>query len=172
MPRDDARSQEKPKRPSLARRATSMLPSIRNPLDFDGDGVVSRRDFIPHFLDRDGDGHFAFADMSHDMRTKAKKVANAYMRDKVEQMFVDIYLLRLKPGLTADRRMPWPLRKIIHEMVDDVWHMLRLELPKDRDIWATLSGEILGFVPSTAVDWVEERAQSHGEKPCLTTALA
>ena len=69
MPRDDARSQEKPKRPSLARRATSMLPSIRNPLDFDGDGVVSRSDFIPHFLDRDGDGHFAFADMSHDMRT-------------------------------------------------------------------------------------------------------
>ena len=67
MPRDDARSQEKPKRPSLARRATSMLPSIRNPLDFDGDGVVSRRDFIPHFLDRDGDGHLAFADMSHDM---------------------------------------------------------------------------------------------------------
>ena len=71
--------------------------------------------------------------MSHDVRTKAKKAANGYMRDKVEQMFVGMYLQRFKPGLTADRRMPWPLRKMIHEIVDDVWHMLRLELPKALD---------------------------------------
>ena len=95
MPRDDARSQEKPKRPSLARRATSMLPSIRNPLDFDGDGVVSRSDFIPHFLDRDGDGHFAFADMSHDMRTKAKKVAKGSFFDKSRE--------KIKPGASKGK---------------------------------------------------------------------
>ena len=39
-----------------------MLPSMRNPLDIDGDGVVSRSDFMPNFLDRDGDGHFGFGD--------------------------------------------------------------------------------------------------------------
>ena len=55
-------SQEKPKGQSLTRRATAMLPRMRNPLDVDGDGVVSRSDFVPNFLDRDGDGHFGFGD--------------------------------------------------------------------------------------------------------------
>ena len=44
-----------------------MLPSIRNPLDFDGDGVVSRSDFIPHFLDRDGDGTVVACGNSNDV---------------------------------------------------------------------------------------------------------
>ena len=55
-------SQEKPKGQSLTRRATAMLPRMRNPLDVDGDGVVSRSDFVPNFLDRDGDGRFGFGD--------------------------------------------------------------------------------------------------------------
>ena len=131
--------------------------SMRNPLDVDGDGVVSRSDFMPTFLDRDGDGHFGFGDMSHDVRTKAKKAANGYMRDKVEQMYVDIYLLRLKPGLTADRRMPWPLRKMIHEVVDDMWHMLRLELPKALD-------KMFGEGGEAAEEKAEEKAAALEKK--------
>ena len=88
----------------MAQRAMAIVPSmssIKAPLDANGDGVINRSDFVPRFLDRDGDGHISVLDMSHDVKIKAKKVGNAYMRDKVEQMFVDMYLQRLKPGLTA-----------------------------------------------------------------------
>ena len=69
--------------------------------DRNGDGSVGVSDFIPSFLDRDGDGRISRKDIMHDAKLKVRKVGNAYMRDKVEQMFVDLYLQKLKPNMTA-----------------------------------------------------------------------
>lgn len=41
---------------------------FRNPLDVNGDGVIDRKDFIPSFLDRDGDGHISIKDIKRTTR--------------------------------------------------------------------------------------------------------
>ena len=49
---------------------------------------------------------------------------------------------------------------------------MQLKLQKDKDVWASLSGEILGFVPTPAVEWLEDQQKNHGIRPCLSQALA
>lgn len=106
---------------------------FRNPLDLNGDGVVDSSDFIPSFLDRDGDGKISLNDSVYDVKMKARKHANDYMRAKVEQMYVDMYIQKLKPSITGDWRMPWMVRKLIHELTDEVWEQIRIELPRSLD---------------------------------------
>ena len=49
---------------------------------------------------------------------------------------------------------------------------MELKLQKDKDVWSTLSGEILGFVPTPAVEWLEDQQKNFGTRPCLSQALA
>ena len=49
---------------------------------------------------------------------------------------------------------------------------MKLKSQKDKDVWASLSGEILGFVPTPAVEWLEDQQKAHGTRPCLSQALA
>ena len=106
---------------------------IKRLLDRNGNGRIDHLDFVPSFLDRDHDGKISVKDAVHDIKKHAHKQAAAYMRNRIEEMFVTMYVNRLKPRLTPDRRMPWMLRHLIHEVANDVWEMVMVELPQNLD---------------------------------------
>ena len=105
------------------------LPAALRFLDRNGDGKIDRRDFLPRWLDRDGDGRISSSDALFDIKRKAHQA----MRSKVEEMFISIYVTRLKPQLTPDRRMPWVVRRLIHDVANDIWEIFLCELPDSLD---------------------------------------
>jgi len=77
-------------------------------------------------------------------RARAKSVAKAkggviggvqrraysFLQKKVSSKLHDMYCTKIKPSLAADRRMPWALRVAIHEVVDEVWEGVQLEVER------------------------------------------
>ena len=74
---------------------------------------------------------------SHVIFNPATLEATGFMKtiikDQLITLFEMLYLTRLKPTLTSDRYMPWPLRQLVHEVSNEVWTNVMLELPRNLD---------------------------------------
>ena len=62
----------------------------------------------------------------------AKQRLYKSIQSKVGKELVKVYTTKIKTSLTGDRRMPWVLRKAIHEIVDEVWGGVQARPPGPR----------------------------------------
>ena len=61
-------------------------------------------------------------------RAGMKRAVLTKMQSLVDKRMGSVYLQSIKPGLTADRRVPWLLRVATHDLVDEVWENVRVEV--------------------------------------------
>jgi Ca2+-binding EF-hand superfamily protein len=115
--------------------ADSAADAATRLLDKDGDGHLSSKDMF-RMIDRDGDGKIGFKDGLADMRQANRQAKNAIYgaaKNKMLAIFEEVYRTKLKPVMTVDRYMPWHMRAVVHEVANEVWENVLMELPNSLD---------------------------------------
>ena len=138
--------------------ADSAADAATRLLDKDGDGHLSSKDMF-RMIDRDGDGKIGFKDGLADMRQANRQAKNAIYgaaKNKMLAIFEEVYRTKLKPVMTVDRYMPWHMRAVVHEVANEVWENVLMELPNSLD-------KILPEEKADTPRW--KRKQSSGGPP-------
>lgn len=60
----------------------------------------------------------------------AKKKLIHAIKQRVHSRLLIVYMDKLKPMLTQDRRVPWQLRQMIHDLADEVWANVQYEIDR------------------------------------------
>ena len=99
----------------------------------------------------EGPEGYKFGDLTKGIFQKTKKHIVTNVKHKIQITVQNLYLYRVKPGLTKDKQMPGFVRWAIHEVADELWANVMLELPRSLD-------KMLEKDHVSAEDRAEERA--------------
>ena len=99
----------------------------------------------------EGPDGYKFGDLTKGIFQKTKKHIVTNVKHKIQITVQNMYLYRVKPNLTKDKQMPGFVRWAIHEVSDELWANVMLELPRSLD-------KMLEKDHVSAEDRAEERA--------------